>query len=49
MRIHAVHLGLIVVTIYFLGLWGRFAAIVLAAAGLSSLLQLVSKALAAQE
>ncbi len=41
--------GLIVVTIYFLGLWGRFAAIVLAAAGLGSLLQLVSKALAAQE
>jgi hypothetical protein len=40
--------GLIVVTIYFLGTWGRFAVIVLAVAGLGSLLQLASKALAAQ-
>ena len=40
--------GLIVVTVYFLGLWGRFAVIVLAVAGLGSLLQVVSKALAAQ-
>ena len=40
--------GLIVVTIYFLGPWGRFAVIVLAVAGLGSLLQIVSKALAAQ-
>jgi hypothetical protein len=40
--------GLIVVTIYFLGSWGRFAVIVLAVAGLGSLLQIVSKALAAR-
>lgn len=40
--------GLIVVTIYFLGPWGRFAVVVLAIAGLGSLLQLMSKALAAQ-
>jgi hypothetical protein len=40
--------GLIAVTIYFLGPWGRFAVIVLAVAGLGSLLQLVSKALAAR-
>ena len=40
--------GLIVVTVYFLGVWGRFAVIVLAVAGLGSLLQVVSKALAAQ-
>jgi hypothetical protein len=40
--------GLIVVTIYFLGTWGRFAVIVLAVAGLGSLLQIASKALAAQ-
>jgi hypothetical protein len=40
--------GLIVVTIYFLGTWGRYAVIVLAVAGLGSLLQIVSKALAAQ-
>jgi hypothetical protein len=38
--------GLIVVTIYFLGPWGRYAVIVLAIAGVASLLQLVSKALA---
>ena len=31
--------GLIVVTVYFLGTWGRFAVIVLAVAGLGSLLQ----------
>src|SRR5664279_5947556 len=37
--------GLIVVTVYFLGLWGHYAVIVLAVAGLGSLLQLVSKAL----
>jgi hypothetical protein len=40
--------GLIVVTVYFLGIWGHYAVIVLAVAGLGSLLQLVSKALAAQ-
>jgi hypothetical protein len=40
--------GLIVVTAYFLGTWGHYAIIVLAVAGLGSLLQLVSKALAAQ-
>ncbi len=40
--------ALIVATIYFLGTWGRFAVIVLAVAGLGSLLQIVSKALAAQ-
>lgn len=40
--------GLIVVTVYFLGTWGRYAVIVLAVAGLGSLLQLMSKALAAQ-
>ena len=40
--------ALIVVTVYFLGTWGRFAVIVLAVAGLGSLLQIVSKALAAQ-
>jgi len=41
--------GLIVATIYFLGVWGRFAVIVLAIAGIGSLLQLASKALAAQQ
>ena len=40
--------GLIVVTAYFLGTWGHYAIIVLAVAGLGSLLQLVSKALAAR-
>lgn len=40
--------GLIVVTVFFLGLWGHYAVIVMAVAGLGSLLQLVSKALAAQ-
>ncbi|MFN3658530.1 MAG: DUF1360 domain-containing protein [Pseudolabrys sp.] len=40
--------GLIVATIYLLGIWGRFATIVLAVAGLGSLLQLASKALAAR-
>jgi hypothetical protein len=40
--------GLIVVTVYFLGIWGHYAVIVLAVAGLGSLLQLASKALAAQ-
>jgi hypothetical protein len=39
--------GLMVVTIYMLGPWGRFAAIVLAVAGLGSLLQVCSNALAA--
>ena len=39
--------AVIVATIYFLGSWGRFAVLVLAIAGLGSLLQLVSKALAA--
>jgi hypothetical protein len=41
--------GLIVATIYYLGTWGRYAAIILAVAGLGSLLQLLSKTLAAQE
>jgi hypothetical protein len=41
--------ALIAVTIYCLGTWGRFAVIVLAIAGLGSLLQIISKALAAQE
>lgn len=40
--------AVIVATIYFLGPWGRFAVLVLAVAGLGSLLQIVSKALAAQ-
>lgn len=40
--------AVIVATIYFLGSWGRFAVLVLAIAGLGSLLQLISKALAAQ-
>jgi hypothetical protein len=40
--------ALIVVTTYFLGAFGQFAALLLAAAGLGSLLQLVSKALAAR-
>ncbi len=40
--------GLIVVTVYFVGVWGRFAGLVLAVAGLGSLLQIVSKALAAR-
>ena len=40
--------GLIVVTVYFLGTWGHYAVVVLAVAGLGSLLQLMSKALAAQ-
>jgi hypothetical protein len=38
--------GLVIVTLYFLGSWGRFVALVLAAAGLGSLLQVSSKALA---
>ena len=40
--------ALIAVTIYFLGTWGRLTALLIAVAGLGSLLQLVSKALAAQ-
>lgn len=40
--------ALIVVTIYFLGTFGRFAVILLAVAGLGTLLQVVSKALAAR-
>lgn len=40
--------ALIVVTVYLLGTWGRFAVIVLAVAGLGSLLQIVSRAFAAQ-
>jgi hypothetical protein len=39
--------GVLVVTIYLLGSWGRFVAIVLAVAGLGSLLQVFSKAVAA--
>jgi hypothetical protein len=38
--------GLIVITVYFLGGWGLYATIFLAVAGLGSLLQVVSKALA---
>jgi len=38
--------GLFTVTIYFLGTWGRFAVIVLAVAGLGSLIQVVSKRIA---
>jgi hypothetical protein len=38
--------GLFAVTIYFLGIWGRFAIIVLAVAGLGSLLQVISKTIA---
>jgi Protein of unknown function (DUF1360) len=38
--------GLAIVTIYFLGTWGRLVALVFAAAGLGSLLQVSSKALA---
>jgi hypothetical protein len=38
--------GLFAVTIYFLGSWGRFAVIVLAVAGLGSLFQVISKAIA---
>lgn len=40
--------ALIVVTIYLLGTWGRFAVVVLAVAGLGSLLQIVSRTFAAQ-
>jgi hypothetical protein len=40
--------ALVVVTIYLLGTWGRFAVVVLAVAGLGSLLQIVSRAFAAQ-
>jgi hypothetical protein len=40
--------ALIVVTVYFLGPWGWLAVAVLAVAGLGSLLQIVSKALAAE-
>ena len=40
--------ALIAVTIYFLGTWARLTALLIAVAGLGSLLQLVSKALAAQ-
>jgi hypothetical protein len=40
--------GLIVVTIYMLGPWGRLAALVLAVAGIGSLLQVLSKALAGE-
>ncbi|HZL31714.1 MAG TPA: DUF1360 domain-containing protein [Pseudolabrys sp.] len=40
--------AVIVATVYFLGPWGRFAVLVLAVAGLGSLLQIVSKALSAQ-
>lgn len=40
--------GLIVATVYCLGPWGRFAALVLGLAGLGSLLQVISKALAGE-
>jgi hypothetical protein len=38
--------ALVIVTIYFLATWGRLVTVVLAAAGLGSLLQVTSKALA---
>jgi len=38
--------GVFAVTIYLLGSWGRIAVIVLAVAGLGSLLQVISKAIA---
>lgn len=38
--------ALVVVTIYLLGFWGRFAVLLFAVAGIGSLLQLVSKAVA---
>jgi len=38
--------GLIATTVYCLGTWGRFVVLVLAIAGVGSLLQVVSKALA---
>ncbi|HZD88827.1 MAG TPA: DUF1360 domain-containing protein [Pseudolabrys sp.] len=41
--------ALVVVTVYLLGVWGRFAVMVLAVAGLGSLLQILSKALARQD
>jgi hypothetical protein len=40
--------ALIVVTVYLLGFWGRLAMLILAVAGLGSLLQVVSKAIAAE-
>lgn len=40
--------ALIVATVYFLGPWGWLAVAVLAVAGLGSLLQIISKALAAE-
>ncbi len=40
--------ALILVTIYLLGSWGHFAVILLAVAALGSLLQIISKAIAAQ-
>jgi hypothetical protein len=39
--------ALVVVTIYLLGFWGRFTVLLFAVAGIGSLLQLVSKAVAA--
>ena len=38
--------GLFAVTIYFMGLWGQLTVLVLAVAGLGSLFQVISKALA---
>jgi hypothetical protein len=38
--------AVLVVTVYLLDSWGKFAVIVLAVAGLGSLLQVVSKAIA---
>lgn len=38
--------GLFAVTVYLLGIWGKFAVIVLAVAGLGSLFQVVSKRIA---
>jgi len=40
--------ALIVVTIYLLGTWGRFTVLLLAVAGLGSLLQITSRALASK-
>jgi hypothetical protein len=40
--------ALLLVTIYLVGSWGQFAVLVLAVAGVGSLLQIISKATAAQ-
>jgi hypothetical protein len=40
--------ALLLITIYLVGSWGHFAVWVLAVAGVGSLLQIISKAVAAQ-